>query len=224
LKAQAQSHIVGSLLQKGDLAGSAQEFEKLAREFADQEQMVESMAQRLRTIAENGPAFLLGTFQNGKYHHHWTGVEFTLPSDWTVTTQAAHPLPDGGDRVDLADSSSQTTAAFAWIRCVDTPQANIAGRLQERFQYKLDAQRQPSSGYVAYHVRQESVQHTTVGGRQALSALADYLDARGQRLVEYQTFVQSEKVSMYFSVVAPVSYFPSVQSRFEQIIRSVVIP
>lgn len=224
LKAQAQSHIVGALLQKGDLAASAQEFERLAREFADQEEMVESMAQRLRTIAENGPAFLLGTFQNGKYHHHWTGVEFTVPSDWTVKKQEAHPAPDGGDLVNLTDSTSAKVSSFIRIKRQDIDASAINGRLRERLEYKLSRQRVESSGYFSYHLRPESVQNTIVGGQKALIAEGDFVDSQGQKRAEYMGFVQSEKTEIGFSVRAPAADFPSVQSRFEQIVRSVVIP
>lgn len=222
MAAQAQSQIVGALLQKGDLAGASREFGTLAREYADQKDLVSKLGQRLRTIAENGPALLLGSFQNGVYRHNWTGVEFTVPSDWSFRTQKAQP--DGGDRVDLDDSTSKTASAFVWIRRQDTPQAKIADRLQERLDYKVEGQRQASDGYIGYHVRPESVVRTLVGGRQALTAIGDYVDARGAKMSESLTFIHSEKSMVFFSMIAPAAEFGAVQSRFESIVRTAQIP
>jgi hypothetical protein len=222
MTAQAQSQIVAALLQKGDLAGASQEFGKLAREYADQKALVSDMGQRLRTIAENGPALLLGSFQNGVYRHNWTGVEFAVPSDWSFRTQKAQP--DGGDRVDLDDSTSKTVSAFVWIRRQDTPQAKIADRLQQRLDYKVSVQRRPPDGYLAYHLRPESVMRTLVGGRQALTAIGDYVDARGARMSESLTFIDSEKSTVFFSMIAAAAEFGAVQSRFESIVRTAQIP
>ena len=99
IASQAQFRLTQSLLQKGDLAGAAREFETLVRNYPDQTDLVNTMGQRLRTIAENGPTQLLGSFQNGKYHHYWTGVQLTAPAGWSFTRQRANP--DGWDRVDL---------------------------------------------------------------------------------------------------------------------------
>jgi hypothetical protein len=220
--AQAQAHVVGALLQKGDLAGAGQQFGELARDYADQENMVSSTAGRLRAIAENGPGLVLGSFQNGRYRHYRTGVELTLPPDWSFTSQK--PQPDGGDVVGLADSGSKPVVAFVWMKYEKTPVAGIADRLLERMQHKLAYERRPSDGYIAYRLRPEGVQHRTVGGQQALSALADYMNANGEEMTEYVMIAQSEKTRVFFCARAAVPDFPSVQARFELVVRAALVP
>jgi hypothetical protein len=114
IAAQAQFRLTGSLLQKGDLGGAGPEFETLARKYPGQESLVDEMGQRLRTIAANGPAQLLGNFQNGRYHHYWTGVDLTEPAGWTFKNLKAQP--DGFDRIDLADRGGKATQAMVVVR------------------------------------------------------------------------------------------------------------
>jgi hypothetical protein len=219
--AQAQAHIVDALLQKGDMAGAGRAFGKLARDYADQEDLVNAAGQRLHTIAENGPTLVLGAFQDGKYHHYWTGVEITAPPDWYFRGQTAEP---SGDGVHFVDSISKRMYAFVSIRRQNTPPAKIAGRLLERLQSKVANQRRISAGYVAYRLRPESVQRRTIGGHQAWSAVADYVDANGEKMNEYLTFIDSEKTSVFVSVRAAAPDFPSAQSRFEPAIATALIP
>lgn len=220
--AQAQVRVVGALLQKGDLAGAGQQFGELARDYADQENMVSSTAGRLRAIAENGPGLVLGSFQNGRYRHYWTGVELTLPPDWSFRGQK--PQPDGGDLVDLAGSGSKPVAAFVWMKREKTPPAGIADRLQERLQWKIANQRRASDGFVAYRLRPDSVQRRTVGGQQALSAVADYVNANGEKMNEYFAIAQSETTRVYFCVRAAAPDFPSIQARFERVVGAALVP
>jgi hypothetical protein len=107
IAAQAQFRLTQSLLQKEDFNGVRKEFDTLVRNYPDQQSLVNEMGEHLRTIAANGPAQLLGYFQNGKYHHYWTGVELTAPAGWTFTSQRANA--DGWDRVDLVDPTGHAT-------------------------------------------------------------------------------------------------------------------
>jgi hypothetical protein len=222
LAAQAQARIVGALLQKGDLANAGQEFGKLARDYADQEQLVNSLGQQLRETAKNGPTLLLGDFRDGKYRHYRTGVELTIPPEWSFKTQK----PDEGDwdRVDFAASNSMAASAFVVMQPDPTPPERIAARLLERYQYKTAVQRRATRGYLEYHVRPESVQRRTVGGKQAWSAVADYTDAAGEKMSEYLVLVHSEKNMVFFSVAASTPGFASVQRRFEPVLLTAQVP
>lgn len=51
LAAQAQYRLAQALLQKGDLATASKEFERLARDYSDQSNLVSSLAAQLRTAA-----------------------------------------------------------------------------------------------------------------------------------------------------------------------------
>lgn len=222
LAAQAQMRISGALLQKGDLAGAAREFGKLARDYADQEDLVTALGQRLRTLAQNGPTLLLGDSRGGRYHHYWTGVELTLPSGWYFKTQK----PDEGlwDRVDLGDSNSRTTSAFLVMQREITPPERIAGVLMERYRYKVAVQRRDADGYLGYRVRAGSFKHRLIGGQQAWSAVADYRNADGEAMSEYLVRVQSGKCALFFSVSAPAADFASVEVRFEPVLLTAVVP
>jgi hypothetical protein len=220
--AQAQMQIVSALLQKGDMAGAAEEFGKLARDYADQQRVVSLMARRLSTVAEDGPNLPLGSFENGRYRHYLTGVEFTLPSDWSVRSQQHQA--SGGDKVNLVDSSIRTAHAFVWIKPVDSSQDEIAGLLLARMQFKIGEQRRAPNGYVDYHLRPDSVQRRTIGGQQAWSAVGDYVSAHGEPMSEYLTFIESAKSRVFFSVVAAAPDFANVQTRFEQVLQTALIP
>lgn len=246
IAAQAQFRLTESLLQKGDLAGAGPEFETLARSYSGQQELVDAMGQRLRTIAANGPAQLLGSFQNGRYHHYWTGVELTQPPGWTFKGQMARP--DGWDRVDLIDGAGKAGTALVVIRrapgtgqsagqgddggwqsvgAITNAQGvltDIDTVLQQRLQAKLTNQRQDSQGYHSYAYRPGSVQHRTVGGRQALSAVADYKDDKGAAMNEYVVFVATEKSRVFFSVLAAATDFQAVMARFEPIVSTAVVP
>ncbi len=222
LAAQAQMRISGALLQKGDLAGAGREFGKLARDYADQEEVVTSMGQRLRTLAQNGPTLLLGDWRGGKYHHYWTGIELTLPQDWHVKTQR----PDEGlwDRVEIGELNSRTTTAFVVMQREVTAPEDIADVLMKRYRYKIAVQRRDADGYLGYRVRADTFRHRLVAGQQAWSAVADYRNADGEAMSEYLVRVQSEKCALFFSVSAPVADFANVEVRFEPIVLTAVIP
>jgi hypothetical protein len=220
--AEAQARIAGALLQKGEMAGASLEFGKLARDYPEQAKLVNSMAQRLRTIAANGPSMVLGAVQDGKYRHFWTGVEFAVPAGWSFTTQKAES--NGGDRVDLMDSNAKAKEACVRIAREINPPERVAGRLLDRYQYKLKVLRTPAAGYLEYHLRPDSPVHRTVGGQQAWSYAADYIDAKGAKMSEYVVFVQSEKNSVYFSLIAAAADFAGVQAQFEPVVQSLLMP
>lgn len=47
---------------------------------------------------------------------------------------------------------------------------------------------------------------------------------RGNKMIEYQTFVETEKTEVFFSVFAAVPDFAAVQALFEPVIQSARIP
>jgi hypothetical protein len=88
---------------------------------------------------------------------------------------------------------------------------------------RLDAKVVQRNNFQGYKFRPESVQHTTIGGRPALSAIADYVGA-GQKMVEYVTWVDGERSRVVFVGRMPVSDLADFQTRFEPVIRSVIVP
>lgn len=226
IAAQAQFRLTETLLAKGDLAAAGEEFRKLAQSFADSPKLVKAMAARARALAEGGVSQLMGSFQNGRYHHNLTGTEMTVPPDWSLRGQTAQP--DGGDAIHLVDSSlagsSRRPSVFFWISQEDTPAANIAPRLRERFDYKVSQQRKDSDTIHGFRLRPEGILPRLIGGHQALYAVGDYTDENNEGMTEYQVFIQTEKTRVFFSGRSKIADFAAIQSRFEQMVNSVVIP
>jgi hypothetical protein len=220
IAAQAQFRLTETLLAKGDLAAAGEEFRRLARDFADSP-FAKTMGARARALGGNGVPQLLGSFQNGRYHHNLTGTELTVPSDWSFPGQKAQP--DGFDRVDFADPSGRASA-FLVVRQDSTPAAQIAERLRQRLDSKLAGQRQDSDEMHGFRLRPESIQPRLIGGHQAVYAVGDYADGNGERTTEYQVFIQTEKTAAFFSGRAKAGEFATMQPRFDQMVNSLVVP
>jgi len=157
-----------------------------------------------------------GTLESNVYHHHATGVEFTLPEGWHIVSQG---YADGGQAVILRDSVTQAFARV-WLKTVLTQQVDdIAGLLDKR----LDDKGLQRNGYQDYGFRRESVQHITVNGNLGLSVVADFVNA-GEKKAEYHTWVYSAKTHVYFNTRVPEAQLPAVQSRFDVLIQSAVVP
>jgi len=157
-----------------------------------------------------------GTLENNVYHHHATGVEFTLPEGWHIVSQG---YADGGQAVTVRDSVTQAFARV-WMRTVITEQVDdIAGLLDRRLEDK-GLQR---NGYQDYRFRKDSVQHITVNGNQGLSVVADYVNL-GEKKAEYHTWVYTANTHVYFNARVPEAQLAAVQSRFDALIQSAVIP
>jgi hypothetical protein len=160
---------------------------------------------------------LLGTLENGVYHHTLTGIEFTLAADWVIVSEAPASQQDA-EVVNLKNSSS-TGMATVWLKRRNADRADIPALMSGR----LDAKVVQRNNFQGYKFRPESVQHTTIGGRPALSAIADYVGA-GQKMVEYVTWVDGERSRVVFVGRMPVSDLADFQTRFEPVIRSVIVP
>jgi len=80
-----------------------------------------------------------------------------------------------------------------------------------------------SANWEGYRYRPESVRRSTIGGQQALNVVAEYTIA-GQRKVEYLTWVDSPSSRMIFEARLPEADLAVFQSRFDEVIQSVVFP
>ncbi|HLK66660.1 MAG TPA: hypothetical protein VKU19_24665 [Bryobacteraceae bacterium] len=223
IAAQAQFRLTQSLIAKGDLNAASAEFGKLVQNFADSGKLVAAMTAQAKALGANGVPQLLGSFQNGRYHHNLTGAELTLPSDWSVRNQASQAEPDGGDRIDLFDSTGRARAFF-WIKQTATADDQVANRLQQRMEYKLKSQRQDSEAVHGFTFRPEGPQSGLISGHQSLSAVGDYTDQKGERMTEYQVFIQTNKIAAFFSGRSKLADSAAERARFDQIVNSIVIP
>jgi hypothetical protein len=159
----------------------------------------------------------IGTLQDGVYHHNWTGIEFRLPPEWVILSQSS-AATRGAQVVRLKDTISNAVATV-WMKRSDADTADIQALMSGRLDDKVTQR----NNFQGYKYRTESVQHTTVGGRPALSAVADYVST-GQKMVEYQTWVDGQKSRVVFVSRMPASELADFQSRFDPVIQSAVVP
>lgn len=110
--AQAQMHLAQALLQKGDLAGAAQEFTTLSANYPEFHNMIADMAGRVAESREVR-VFSLGnvTLSQGdpdRYVHNLTHVGLTAPPGWQI--EGDSQSSDGGEKVMFSSSSSPRTS------------------------------------------------------------------------------------------------------------------
>jgi hypothetical protein len=79
------------------------------------------------------------------------------------------------------------------------------------------------NNFQSYRYRPESVQHTTINGHPALSAVADYVMA-GRKMVEYITWIDGEQSRVVFAGDVPTEDLPNFQALFDPVIQSAVVP
>jgi len=158
----------------------------------------------------------MGTLEDGVYHHNRTGIQFAVPAGWVIVTEGA--ASSGGQAVILRDTETNLTATV-WMKVRTVDPANIPALMGRRLDDKA-AQRNNFQGYT---YRADSVQHTTIGGQPALSAVADY-QRTGQHMVESLTWVDGEKSRVVFVGRVPASDLTDFEGRFDEVIRSVVVP
>ncbi|MGA2740722.1 MAG: hypothetical protein ABSG65_25205 [Bryobacteraceae bacterium] len=158
----------------------------------------------------------MGTLENGIYHHNLTGIQFTLPPDWVIVNQDWSS--DGAQFVLVRDTVLNLTG-LVWLKKRAIDPANIPSVMSRRLDCKA-AQRNNLEGY---KYRPESIQNTTIGGRPALSAVADYVSG-GKPMVEYLTWVDGAKSRVVFESRMPASGLADFQGRFDALIESAIVP
>ena len=156
--------------------------------------------------------------ENGVYHHNPTGIQFALPTDWVIVSQAPSQQGAGAQVVKLKNAISNEIATV-WLKRRNADAADIQALMNQRLDDKL-AER---NNFQDYKFRAESVQHLTIGGRPALSAVADYVST-GQKMVEYLTWFDGEKSRVLFAGRIPASEFADFQVRLGPVIQSAIVP
>lgn len=207
--AQAQLRLAQTLLEKGDLAGAASEYQILATRYGAEPELISTLTRRTRARNANS-GVALGLIADGRYRHNLTGIEFVVPQGWTVSGDA--DSSGGGQMVMLADSVSKANA-FVWMRPYDG-HGDLAGEL------RFDVEEKPKMRGANWKYRPASVQMRTIAGEQAISAVADDSGA----VVEYLIWIRSTRSRLLYSVRVAAADFPAFQSRFDQLIGTVRIP
>jgi hypothetical protein len=158
----------------------------------------------------------IGALENGVYHNKRSGIQFTVPSDWVLVSQE---WASAGAQTVLLRDTVTNVIVTAWMKARNIDPANIPAVMERR----LDTRTMQRNDFEGYRYRAESVQHSTVGGQQALSAVADYLRA-GQKMVESSTWIDGEKSRVVFTARLPESDLGNFESRFDTLIQSAVVP
>ena len=262
--AQAQFLLAQCLIRKGDLTGAAQEFARLAQDYANYRDVIgklareSGIAQRSTTNVEVLQAQLealrgrytedhpevkrleealveaeyvarvkssLGVVLNGRYHHNITSVEFDLPPGWSHRDTGLSS--DNGQMAILSDASFKDAFVGVWMIRDHIRPENITARLRLAIPEKV----RQRIGFRNYAMRPESIQLTTINGRQAIRAVADFVGGvneangfNGGNMTEIMAWIYTEQTRAFFHARVPTEDVSGFQPRFEQVIQSAQIP
>jgi hypothetical protein len=161
----------------------------------------------------------IGTLTDGRFHHTLTGTEFTLPLGWTVDYQG-QSSGDGEQIGFTGDASGPPVSAFVWMRAEAHPGGELAERLTGSMNFKAG---QRESEFTGYKMLKNTMIFKTVGGRQALSAQAQYTE-KNTPMIEYNTWAYSETTHIYLSARMRAEDFAVNQGRIDQILGTFLIP
>jgi hypothetical protein len=212
LGAQAQFRIAEALLQKGDLTGAATEFSILATRYSEHQALIAKMATRLGGV-QNQPA---GIVQNGRYRNKRTGLEFPIPASWKTSYDGASS--DDGDMVGVTDGSSMEFGV--WMR----PEVSTPAEIQDKLKGSPAAKVKMNADIPGFAFRPESIQNRIIGGQQALSAIADFVD-NGKKMATIYTWIYTAKTHVVFiGQDVPAADVPAVQARLDQFVATAVVP
>jgi hypothetical protein len=221
--AQAQMHLAQALLQKGDLAGAAQEFTALSANYSEFRGMIAGMAGHM---AESGRSrvFSLGSVmlsqgEPDRYVHNLTHVGLTAPLGWQLEGDCHSS--GGGEMVLFSSSNFDADVLAVWLK-PSGPKTDIAGLLRQ----DPEAKAKDRTGFAGWKVRPESVQTRVVGGQMALSAVADYTEDRqtAGKMVEYMIWVRSPATHAFIFGRAKAADLAALQSGIDQLAATAVVP
>jgi hypothetical protein len=185
--------------------------------------------QRTAAAARVAPALTqpAGILENGRYHHNLTGVEFDLPSGWSVGRTG----PRDGDPMEmtvLVDPGDKAIFASVDMQKVETLPTNIRGALW-RAVPMLVARRAGQTGAGAphlaqnYKIRDGSVEQTFISGYQAVRAIGEY-EQGGKQIAELLTWIYTEHTRTFFFAKMASGDLPAVQAPSERMVQSARIP
>ena len=224
IAAQAQYRLAETFLQKGDLPMATSEFQKLARNYPDQQKLLRESKVALALGSARATSESAGVLQNGHYHHNLTGTEFDLPAGWSVGI--TKPIDgDPHEMTVLVDPDGRAIFASVAMSKVETPPASISGALS-RAVPQLLARRAgsiPPHRVANYQIRDGSVEQTSIGGNQAVRAIGEYEQA-GQKISELLTWIYTEHTRAYFFAKVATNDLPALQVSYEQILQSARVP
>jgi len=166
----------------------------------------------------------LGVTQNGVYHHEKTGVQFTVPLDWTI--EGTVPSSDGGEMALLRSAETPIVLSVWMIRTEATPEARSARDVADRYRHVIGMKirQRFDSGLRDYWVPADTIQEKLIGGKPALAAVGTYTE-RGVHMAECLTWIDTEQTAAFFFIRdVPAADLPLWQSRFNQVVETATVP
>jgi hypothetical protein len=160
----------------------------------------------------------LATVQAGRYHHVKSGVEFPVPSGWSVLWTGASS--DGGEQMYLRDNASPQTYVAVWMKQETNTPTEADALLELAVKMKTD---QRGGAVTGYRFRPESIEYIYVRDHKAVRAAADRTE-NSQRTAEYFTWIFTERTRVQFDVRGADADASGVAARLEEIIQAANIP
>jgi hypothetical protein len=178
----------------------------------------------LARVAPEGPG---GVVENGRYHDTATGIEFDLPSGWFLLRNDPDPANPAGVRV-FSDPSQKAIVFTANMFNRGIVAENIPNALAQAIPRQI-AMRDGQTGNGPLHeapnykIREGSVDHTEIGGRQAIRAIGEF-ERNGKSFAELLAWVYTEHTRSYFMVRGAAEDLPLLQASFDRMMQSAKIP
>ena len=219
----AQYRIAQILLQKGKLAEAAQEFDVLARIYPEYSDLVGiEVSQDQSGVFHGKPSWQnsmrpIGTIRDNRYRHSLSGAEFSL-QNWTVAMESSSS--GGGEMVILQKEDANALQAKVWMKPERSATADIPSRLRGSLQEKV-LQRLSARGY---RIRPDSIQLSAINGKQALFAIADYVERNNAPMTEYLAWIYTERTRVFFLAHSSTSEFQTFKSLMDQLVATAVVP
>jgi hypothetical protein len=150
------------------------------------------------------------------YRDNLTGLSVTAAPGWIFApNEEAGP---GETSFRMLDPEGKAFAG-GWAKPLKTDPPQIAQQLRESLEEKTKSR---SSELKAYQLRPSSVQTKAIGGQQAMSCVADYLDG-DKKMVEYVALVATPNAKAVLFTRIAAEQFDSYRPRFDAIVETLKI-
>jgi len=219
----AQYRISQILLQKGKLAEAARELDSLAKTYPEYSDLVGiEVSQDQSGILHGRPSLQnsmhpIGTIRDNRYRHSLSGAEFSL-QNWTVAMGA--PSSGGGEIVILQKGDSNDLQAKVWMKPERSATADIPSRLRVHFRKRFFS----AFPHVDIEYAPIAFSLSTINGKQALSAIAEYVERDNTPMTEYLAWIYTERTRVFFFARSSALEFQTLKPLMDQLVSTAAVP
>ncbi len=171
-----------------------------------------------------GLAEPFGVLQGNHYHHNLTGVEFDVPSGWSLgLTRTVDG--DAREMTVFHDPDAKSIFASVFMAPANTPETSIAGALSRAIPQLLQRRAGATGVHAAqnYKIRAGSVEQTWIGGHQAVQAIGEY-QLGDQNMAELLTWIYTEHTRTFFFAKTTADELEFLRIPYQQMLESAKIP